>query len=384
MSSCGGAGDSSESSEAMTDVVKRIDLTSYLDHVIDTAIVESYEYIPLSTDVPMGQVDKLLVTDDQIVVFDKRQSKAVYSFELSGKLSYVLEARGNGPGEFLYPTDVDLDPEGNIYVLDVGVSKIIKYCQGKMVSEDPLEFRPNNFAWLSNGYTFYTTRSDNDEKFQFASILWDRLNHSHQFHFPFNEWDQNNAISTYHGLYRSDSAVLFSPFFSEKIYRVSSSYSEPQLILEFDFGKYSFAYLSDGMRKYFGEISNFGELTQKPIFRGIDNIYETSSKIVCTLNIARERYMFVYSKTTGKYLLKSARSFFKNDGIFPDASPYAVKNDTFFSVVSTTFIASYLEHWEKERKYLSEEVERKLLFLDSEDYVRMANPVISYYKLKDF
>lgn len=382
LSSCGGG---SELSDERPNGVKRIDLSNYRNHVIDTAIVESYNYIPLSNDVPVGWIDKLLVTDDQIVVFDERISKTVYSFDLSGKLNYLLKNRGKGPGEFLFPTDVDLDPEGDIYVMDVGVSRIIRYRDGEMISEEPIEFRPTSFAWLSNErYTFYTTRSDNDEKFHFASILWDRLKDNHEFHFPFSEWDQNNSISSPHGLYRSDSTILFSPFFSEKIYRVSGLNSEPQLILEFDFGKHSFAKLSDGLKKYFGEISNYAELREQPIFRGIDNVYETSSKIVCTLNIANESYLLVYSKTTGKYLLKSKSSFFKNDGILPGALPYAVKNDTFFSVVPTSFIVSYLEHWKKEGRDLSELEEKKVLFLDSEDYVRMANPVISYYKLKDF
>ena len=50
-----------------------------------------------------------------------------------------------------------------------------------------------------------------------------------------------------------------------------------------------------------------------------------------------------------------------------------------------TLICRFSEkHCEKERKDLSEVEERKLLFLDSEDYTRMVNPVISYYKLKDF
>lgn len=381
-SSCGRFNDSSST---MTDGVIRIDLTNYRDHVIDTAIVESYDYIPLSNDVPMGQVDKLLVTDDQIVVFDKRQSKAVYSFDLSGKLTYILEKRGKGPGEFLFPTDVDLDPEGNIYVLDVGVSKIIKYYEGKMLYEEPLEFRPTSFAWLSKeGYTFYMTRSDNDGKFHFASILWDRLKHNHQFYFPFGERNQNKLMPITPGLYRSGSSILFSPFLSEKVYRVSNLNSEPQLIFEFDFGKYSYATLSDEMKKYYGDMSNYGELLEKPIFRRIDNVYETSSKIVCSLDIARESYLFVYSKTTGKYLLKSLTSFYTNDGILPEALPYAVKNDTFFSVVPTSYIISYLGNWRKEGRNLSELEEKKVLFLNSEDYVRMANPVISHYKLKDF
>lgn len=56
----------------------------------------------------------------------------------------IIHKVGQGPGEYLEPSDIDIDKEGNIYVYDWATQSIITYKNGK----------PENYEILKIGQYF--------------------------------------------------------------------------------------------------------------------------------------------------------------------------------------------------------------------------------------
>ncbi len=88
-------------------------------------------------------IDKILFLKDTLYVFDAI-GKKILLFRDDGSFLYTIQQLGQGPGEYLYPTDIDIDDNGNIYVLDWATQRIIKYIHGN--PKDYEEFPIGKYA----------------------------------------------------------------------------------------------------------------------------------------------------------------------------------------------------------------------------------------------
>ncbi len=99
---------------------------------------------------------KLYVLDDSLM--------AIQVFDLDGKFLYTIGKRGNKPGEFLYPTGINLDKDGNIYVCEWGNFRVqILNPKGEVINvfgrpgNAPGAFvRPKGVAVDDKGYIYVT------------------------------------------------------------------------------------------------------------------------------------------------------------------------------------------------------------------------------------
>ena len=84
------------------------------------SIVSDIKFIKLETkeNNMIGDIYKMLITNDRIIIADKFSSKSVHLFDISGKHISKLSNLGNGPQEFLNITDVDITPSGLIAIKD--------------------------------------------------------------------------------------------------------------------------------------------------------------------------------------------------------------------------------------------------------------------------
>ena len=80
------------------------------------------------TDALMGEINKLSVYDDYIVTLDRNVYKGVLSFNRNGKFLRKIGQNGQGPGEYVSPTDFTCSiEEDKIFVLDSRLRKILTY-----------------------------------------------------------------------------------------------------------------------------------------------------------------------------------------------------------------------------------------------------------------
>jgi hypothetical protein len=75
---------------------------------------ESIALIPLETkdDVLIAQLSKLLYHEDRFYVLDKRQS-IVFIFDGDGRYLFKIDRRGQGPGEYPFLSDMQINPSTN-------------------------------------------------------------------------------------------------------------------------------------------------------------------------------------------------------------------------------------------------------------------------------
>lgn len=80
----------------------------------------------------------LTARGERLYVFDYGD-RALKAFDLSGRLIWRSGRRGEGPGEFVQPVDLEVGPGGNVWVLDPGVGRIaIVSSDGAWVGTRPL------------------------------------------------------------------------------------------------------------------------------------------------------------------------------------------------------------------------------------------------------
>ena len=135
----------------------------------DNEIIEGYNYsefleyediiyLESTIDSYIGQIDKIILSDDKLFILDKYISKAVFVFNLDGSFDFKINLKGKGPGEFGTPVDIDI-AEDKIHLLSASPRKIIQYdLFGKYQKEiylNPLV--PGTlFSFMDGKYILYT------------------------------------------------------------------------------------------------------------------------------------------------------------------------------------------------------------------------------------
>ena len=95
-----------------------------------TLLIADVEFLKLGKtgDVLIGGVDKLWITEQHVIVADKRTSQAIFIFDREGNAQAVINRLGRGPQEYIELTDVILTPDKEkVVVLDNRKQKLLYY-----------------------------------------------------------------------------------------------------------------------------------------------------------------------------------------------------------------------------------------------------------------
>lgn len=129
-----------------------------------SSMLDTVSWIPLGLSDANGlrEITKLTVVDGKVILNDRIQGGTqVYDF-LSGKLLYVIDKKGNGPGEYLETAAFTVTPT-SVYVLDNYSHAILRYslADGSFIEKKPVSF----VAWDMEAYdddTFLFTCLNNN------------------------------------------------------------------------------------------------------------------------------------------------------------------------------------------------------------------------------
>ena len=89
------------------------------DYLDISPLIDSVVLIPLeATDQSLiGNIDKIICTDDRFYILDKRTSKNLFVFDHQGKFIRCIGQAGRGPGEYLEPSDFVVYPKENLIIV---------------------------------------------------------------------------------------------------------------------------------------------------------------------------------------------------------------------------------------------------------------------------
>lgn len=99
---------------------KTLDMSEYTDSLSFIALDDSKDEALLK------DINKCIIKNDHIYVFDFFGTESVKVFDLSGNFLFTVGTKGGGPGEFFRTFDFDVNDDG-IFLLDIRNRKILKY-----------------------------------------------------------------------------------------------------------------------------------------------------------------------------------------------------------------------------------------------------------------
>ncbi len=139
--------------------VKTIEVSSKNTH--DTSklsdIITDCEFIPLETnnECLIGQIDKIEISNDNILTLDSRNAKNILRFSINGKFLNKISSLGRGPEEYSQVNDICLDP----YSDDVGIltenNILIFDPSGKFVRKLDIPVYGYKIAWYDRKIVIY-------------------------------------------------------------------------------------------------------------------------------------------------------------------------------------------------------------------------------------
>ena len=206
----------------------RKEATVPMDSVIDNV---SYVKLQSTGNILVGDVSKLWVTENRIIVADCSQSQAVFVFDRQGKNLAVIHALGRGPQEYFAMNDVILTPDRKrIVVFDNGSQKLLYYdLNGRYLYKKRLGFWAGNLEYIDDEnivLVTYGTESTDKGLASYADhndmvYIVDTTLQIKKSMFP-NRFDSEKYHMVEPGLKKFGDKVYVTPASSDTIYQITA------------------------------------------------------------------------------------------------------------------------------------------------------------------
>jgi hypothetical protein len=128
-------------------------------HLLTDSLIEEFKIVPLETNDNslISEIDQLISFDNKYFIHDQRQ-KSILVFDCDGKFLFKIRNIGDGPGEYSFLDDFEIDEKGNILLYDW--LKILKYDKSgkfldyldlKHLRNEKNNLSPHQFVPLGDG-----------------------------------------------------------------------------------------------------------------------------------------------------------------------------------------------------------------------------------------
>ncbi len=133
---------------------------TYYDYIVSHISDTSFVILNEKNNVMFSSANKIIEYNGKYYILNKSSLRTVVSFKEDGTPNTEYGRVGQGPGEYVFPWDMDIDETG-VYVLDTNSKKIIHYTeQGDFLSERKMPFFADAFMRLENGNFIFNTTPD--------------------------------------------------------------------------------------------------------------------------------------------------------------------------------------------------------------------------------
>jgi len=200
-------------------------LDSFLDMVGNIKIIP----LELNNQALIGGIAGVEVYRNNIYVLDLQFTKSVFIFNTKGAHFKTIRSIGKGPGEYIFPIDIAIDPFNEFFVIiDSDGKKVIRYdLDGNYLSEDKLDFAPHAIGFIDKKtYVFKTMSRDRIPIVVSTNQSGKTQNVLHKSIFEFNR-------SLFSHFPRIGDLQLCNEYLNDTIYRVDKEKFYPYLYIDF-------------------------------------------------------------------------------------------------------------------------------------------------------
>lgn len=345
-----------------------------------STIIDSISYIKLSNDpkATIGEINKIEFMSDGIYILDRYKTKSLKKFTSTGEFICQIGSYGEGPHEYVQPTDYAIT-YNEVIVYDQFKQRMIFYDHmGNYKRDIKVPFLFLKFhRFSSNKYIFYSLDQDNDH---LQSIVNNSIFESDSI-FSLKHRGFNRIKNMYESLFIENNfsnvgnKIFYHPTYSDTIFSIADNGIIKNEYI-FDFGKRK-------LPKNFTLSKNTKELRKAYdenyyiIFSG-NNYVVLDDFLYFTFAIRHNVYQGIYSKSTGKTTIGNV---IMNDvaPIFNIQNVLTGKKNTLIGYLQPADIVNGFKATDRKLwvKKIGEKYTRIAEQMSEED-----NPILLFYHLK--
>ena len=144
-----------------TKTIINIDVNSEIMSIEN--MIDSVKYTPLETSDAclIGEINKIICNDNKYYILDRTKTKALFCFDSQGHFVQQYGNVGQGPGEYVEPTDFMLT-SSHLIILDQFAHKLLYFdMDGKFSHTVSLKYKIHAITALENDSLFLAQAGDN-------------------------------------------------------------------------------------------------------------------------------------------------------------------------------------------------------------------------------
>ena len=343
-------------------------------------IFSNFHIIPLESkeECQFNDISDIKIIDSIIYVYDRQGTKSVYLFSINGTFLSKVYKIGRGPGEYINPTDFDVNiNSGTILIYDWASKKMNEYDnQGNCLKTISLPNRFISFTLDKDRVITYIPYPENPENPD-ANLLkiFDRKGNLTSSHLNYKSVLKGPKILEFRFsgyFFKAKNDIKFFPNYNYTVYSIKNDSFKPFLVLnskEYELTQNDLDNL-DLMRPS----DRINSINKTNKFLRIHQYSENSEIAHFIIDIGMRQYHTFYNFKTKK--VRCSIRF--NDDltyIFPNLC--RIKENQFISFVHPMRIAKFLELIKSDQIKLSDEQKKRF-----ENVTNFSNPIIIIYDLK--
>lgn len=235
-----------------------------------TKIIDVKSLIPLQTPqkIPIGTFDKVLFTENKIIILDKL-TESIYFFNKNGDFESRIASKGRGPSEYTSIYNISVTLPDTLNIIDNELQSIVKYkFDGKYIETNKIDGWPEDYA-KENNYDYVSIYSAYLSKNNYYLNIHSP-NNIEKGYFPYLEFivSKNIRPSIF---FTNGNDLFYHHHFDDKIYKLDKD--KLNIAYKIDFGKFS--YPTEKLLSA-RNLNEFRKILKKEKYIGnISNIYIT-------------------------------------------------------------------------------------------------------------
>lgn len=151
-----------------------IDIDALTSDSLDIAsFVDSITYIDLKTpdNEFIGYIYSARIKDSHIIIKDGNKNNSIALFDMDGNFISRIGHRGQGPGEYIEPTAVDIDRD-TVYIYDLILGSVLKYnLDGHYFGKDSIGYGDDFAVTRIDGMRRYLLANYNVNRDEMAGVF---------------------------------------------------------------------------------------------------------------------------------------------------------------------------------------------------------------------
>lgn len=275
-------------------------------------IFDSVTFVPLSNapKAAVSGINQAIVIDSTILILDRYGSKSVKAFSLAGEFLADIGHRGRGPGEYIEPTMMEVNPCKEVVIWDQFRQQLLHYdLGGKYIKSREYPFFSMKFhEFDDNNLMFVSFNSDNKSFVKDYSLF---VSDSLGVVSKYGLYRKKNTYETIlydHDFFEKNGDVFYHPVYCDTVFRINGNFvAEPYCWL--DFGKKT---VPERLRDIRNRKEIRSEQSGDRYFFMIGDFYMSDNHLFFEFLRSHHNYRVLYTKSKDKAIVFNATS-----GFFP-------------------------------------------------------------------